>query len=82
MAADNSSTGCKAHAQSKSGPGDTRTPVPAGESGAGRCRGRPRNPPAVVEGDTPEQAAVLPILSKMQMNQLLQLCRNINVDCK
>ena len=34
-----------------------------------------------MEDDTPEQAAVLPILSKMQVNQLLQLCRTINVDC-
>ena len=65
-----------------------KTPVEAGESGAGavaggagRGRGRPRNPPAAVEGDTPEQAAVLPILSKMQVGQLLQLCSKMNVDC-
>ena len=65
-----------------------KTPVEAGESGtgavaggAGRGRGRPRNPPAAVEGDTPEQAAVRPILSKMQVGQLLQLCSKMNVDC-
>ena len=53
----------------------------AGKSGTGRYRGQQRNPLATVEDDTPEQAAVLPILSKMQVNQLLQLCRTINVDC-
>ena len=65
-----------------------KTPIEAGESGAGavaggagRGRGRQCNPPAAVEGDTPEQAAVLPILSKMQVGQLLQLCSKMNVDC-
>ena len=58
-----------------------KTPVQAGESGAGRGSCKPRNPPAVVECNTPKQEALLQILSKMQVNQLLQLCRKMNVDC-
>ena len=38
------------------------------------CRNRQHNPAAVVKGDTLEQVAVWPILSKTQVNQLLQLC--------
>ena len=34
-----------------------------------------------MEGNTPKQAAVLPILSKIQVGQLLQLCSKVNVDC-
>ena len=32
--------------------------------------------------DTPEQAAVLQILSKLRVNQVLQQCRKTNVDCE
>ena len=99
MAANDSRTGGKAHAQRKSGPEDcAKSPgrrsvrgeqaqndasPGQGEKRRGRpCRGRPRNPPRAVEGDTPDQAAVLPILSKMSVNALLQLCRKMNVDCE
>ena len=58
-----------------------KTSVQAGESGAGRCRCKPRNPPAAVECNTPKQEALLRILSKMQVNQQLQLCKKMNVDC-
>ena len=64
-----------------------KTSVQAGESGAGRCRCKQRNPPAAVECNivalfnTPKQEALLPILSKTQVNQLLQLCKKMNVDC-
>ena len=52
-------------------------PVQAWESGAGAAAGG-----AVADSDMPEQAVVLPILSKMQVNLLLQLCRKINLLAK
>ena len=85
MAAEISSTGCKSLQETRP---EKKTQVEAGESGAGavagcagRGRGRPRNPPAEVECDSPEQATVRPILGKMQVGQMLQLCSKMNVDC-
>ena len=48
----------------------------------GGRRKKTRNPTAAVGGDTPEQAAARPLRTKMQVNQLLQLCRKMNVDCR
>ena len=64
-----------------------KTPAPAGEGGAGTAAGfagpatppacgRQHKPPAAAEGDTSEQARMLPVLSNGCCN-----CSTMDIEC-